>query len=108
MRVGSVVGLILMGMMGFGVSVCIAQSQSSASAFVSSGEPVRASIGTFVFEQGSSLGLELAREEPCTCLCEPLVITGMRVLDGVGNPIFVAGQKEEVHLRIPYEEWTGR
>jgi len=106
MRVGRTVGAVFLGLV-MPLAGGASMAQSSASAFVSSGEPVRAAIGTFVFEQGSSLAVELARQEPCPCLCKPLFVTGMRVLDAEGNPVFVAGQEEQTVFPVPFEEWTG-
>jgi len=109
MRAGTAVSLVLLGlMMLFVGAVCAAQLESSASAFASSGEPIRSAVGTFVFEQGSSIGLEIGRREPCPCLCDPLLITGMRVLDEQDNPIFVTEQEDSAGLPAPYEVWIGR
>jgi len=77
---GMIMVLLVLPIFGTGV---VAES-SSASASSSSDGPVRATVGTFVFEQGTSLALEIDREEPCSCLCEPVMITGLRVLDADG------------------------
>lgn len=109
MRAGTAVSLVLLGlMMLFVGAVCAAQLESSASAFASPGEPIRSAVGTFVFEQGSSIGLEIERREPCPCLCDPLLVTGMRVLDEQDNPIFVTEQEGPAGLPVPYVAWIGR
>ncbi len=109
MRAGTAVSLVLLGlMMLFVGAVGAAQFQSSASAVASSGEPIRSMVGTFVFEQGSSIGLTIERREPCPCLCEPLSVTGMHVLDEQDNPVFVAEQEGPAGLPTPYEAWIGR
>ena len=107
MRAGTAVGLI--GLVAlFAAAACVAQAQSSASAFASSGEPIRSVVGTFVFERGESIGLELKRQEPCPCLCDPFWVTAMRVVDGQDNAIFVAEQQGPTGLPAPYEAWIGR
>lgn len=109
MRAGTAVSSVLLGlMMLFVGAVCAAQVQSSASAFASSGEPIRSTVGTFVFEKGSRVGLEIGRREPCPCLCEPLLVTGMRVLDEQDNPIFVTEHEDPAGLAVSYEAWIGR
>ena len=109
MRAGTAVSLVLVGViMLFVGAACATQLESSASAFASSEEPIRSVVGTFVFEQGSSVGLEIERREPCPCLCDPLLVTGMHVLDEQDNPIFVTEQQDPVGLPAPYGEWIGR
>ncbi|MCD5408934.1 protease inhibitor I42 family protein [Candidatus Bipolaricaulota bacterium] len=96
-----VLGLLFL--VGWG-GIAMTQVSSSASCFASSEEPVRVSIGTFVFEQGERLALELFREEPCPCLCDELSVTGFRVLDGEGAVIYeVPGD-----YPAPAGEWVGR
>jgi len=109
MRTGTAVSSVLLGLMLLFVgAVCAAQLESSASAFASSGEPIRSVVGTFVFEQGSSIGLEIERREPCPCLCDPLLVTGMCVLDEQDNPVFLTEQQDPAGLPAPYEGWIGR
>jgi len=109
MRAGTAVSLVVVGLiMLFVGAACAAQLESSASAFASSEEPIRSVVGTFVFEQGNSIGLEIERREPCPCLCDPLLVTGMRVLDEQDNPIFVTEQQDPAGLPAPYGEWIGR
>jgi inhibitor of cysteine peptidase len=80
---------------------------SSASASASSDGPVRATVGTFIFEQGRSLALEIDREEPCSCLCEPVMIRCLRVLDEAGAPVSLKIRDRAV-FPIIYNEWVGR
>ena len=80
------------------------QVSSSASSFASSDEPVRVSIGTFVFEQGERLALELTREEPCPCMCDEITVTGFRVLNGEGAVVY----RVQDGFPLPAGEWVGR
>ena len=100
---GMIMVLFVLPILGTGV---VAES-SSASASSSSDGPVRATVGTFVFEQGASLALEIDREEPCACLCEPVMITGLRVLNANGDPVSL-GTGGQTTLPIVYDEWVGR
>lgn len=97
-----VLGLLFL--LGWGGMIGMSQVSSSASSFVSSDEPVRVSIGTFVFEQGERLALELTREEPCPCLCDELYVMGFRVLGREGAVVFQAPDG----FPIPAGEWVGR
>ena len=110
MRARTTVGVIVVGlMMNVACGAGFAQVSSSASSYVSSDTPAHTTIGTFIFEQGSSLVLEIEREEPCPCMCEQLFVTGLRVLGGQGNTVFVSGETgQQASSSIPYEEWTGR
>lgn len=109
MRMTVSVGVVFVGfVVNLLCGAGFAQASGSASSYASSGEPARAMIGTFVFEQGSTLALEIEREEPCPCLCEPLFVTGLRVLDCEGNTVFTS---EEVDggtiFPVAFKEWTG-
>jgi len=97
----AVLGLLLVS--GWAL-FALTQVSSSASSFASGDEPVRVSIGTFVFEQGQTLALELAREEPCPCLCGDLSVLAFRVLDSADNPVYVDGGS----YPVPAEEWVGK
>lgn len=97
----AVLGLVFLVLGG---GLAMGQVSSSASSFASSEEPVRVSIGTFVFEQGERLALELTREEPCPCLCDEITVTGLRVLDEEGNVVYEAPGG----YPIPAGEWVGR
>lgn len=102
MRMAAVAGLgFLLGFAFFGFS----QVRSSASSFASSEEPARVTIGTFTFEQGERLALEVVREEPCPCMCDGLLVQGFRVSDAEGNVIFA---DEATSYPVPAEDWTGR
>lgn len=100
----AILGLMVGVISGSGCAVV----QSSATASVSSGGPVQATIGTFIFEQGNTLGLEIDREEPCPCpcLCDPWLVMGLSVLDNEGNTIFT--DEAIAQVAIPCGEWTGR
>ena len=80
-------------------------SESRVSATVSTGQSAEATIGTFVFERGQVVAVEIEREEPCLCLCEPLYVTGFSVLNEAGEAIFTG--EELVEQSYPYEQWVG-
>lgn len=80
-------------------------SESSASATVSTGQSAEATIGTFVFEQGGALAVEIEREEPCPCLCDPLYVTVFCVLNEEGETIFSG--EELATKSYPYGQWVG-
>ena len=92
--------LFLLGWGGFGMS----QVASSAAGFASTDGPVRVSIGTFVFQQGEKLALELIREGPCPCLCDEIEVRGFRVLEGEGAVVYQALDG----FPVPAGEWVGR
>ncbi len=79
-------------------------ASSSASSSFSTGEPARVSVGTFVIEKGARLALEIVREEPCTCLCDPVWVTGLSLVDGSGEMI----QSEAYNPAVDTVEWLGR
>jgi inhibitor of cysteine peptidase len=81
------------------------KAESSASVTGSSGRSAEATIGTFVFEQGQALSVEIMREEPCPCLCDPLYVTGFCVLNEEGQTIFTG--EELVEQSYPYDQWVG-
>lgn len=81
-----------------------AQVSSSAASSVSSEREVRVTIGTFVFEQGQKLALEITREDPCPCLCDELLVTGFQVLHADGAAVYA----ETGSYPIPAGDWTGR
>lgn len=96
----AVVGLVLL----FGWAVIgLSQVSSSAASSAFGDEPVRVSIGTFLFEVGQALALEITREEPCPCLCDELSVEGFRVLDSGGNVVY----EDEGGYPISAEEWVG-
>jgi len=101
MRIIAVIPLVVVGLAMTGW----AQISSSASSFASSGGQVRVTIGTFTFEQGQKLALEIEREEPCPCMCDELLVSGFRVLDSHGNPVYVDAATP---YPVPAGDWTGR
>ena len=79
-------------------------ASSSASSSFSAGETATASVGTFVIEKGARLALEIVREEPCTCLCDPVWVTGLSLVDGSGETI----RSEAYTPAVDTVEWLGR
>jgi len=77
---------------------------SSASSSFSTGEPARVSVGTFVIEKGARLAVEIVREEPCTCLCDPVRVTGLSLVNSAGETI----QSEAYDPPVDTVEWLGR
>ncbi len=96
-----VIELMVVGMV-LTLTTSVGFSQVSASSSASSQGPVRATVGTFLFEEGSKIALELHRSDPCPCMCEPILVEGLQVLDRADNPIYT-----EEWTPVPYEEWTG-
>ena len=66
--------LVLSGLQGLGA--------------VGSGGTVDLEVGVFVFEQGESVAVEVRRDGDCTCLCDPITVGGLSVLDGAGVKVF--------------------
>jgi len=66
--------LVLSGLQGLGA--------------VGSGGTVDLEVGVFVFEQGESMAVEVRRDGDCTCLCDPITVGGLSVLDGAGVRVF--------------------
>jgi predicted secreted protein len=79
-------------------------ASSSASATASSQGPLRVSVGTFIVEEGARLALEIVREEPCTCLCEPILVSELALLDLAGETV----RHESFDPAIDSTVWIGR
>lgn len=79
-------------------------ASSSASSSFSTGEPARVSVGKFVIEKGARLALEIVRDGPCTCLCDPVWATGLSLVDGSGETI----RSEAYTPSVDTVEWLGR
>lgn len=79
-------------------------ASSSAAGSFSIGEPAQVSVGTFVIEKGARLALEIVREAPCTCLCDPVWVTELSLVDSAGKTI----QKEAYSPSVDTMEWLGR
>ncbi len=77
-------------------------AQASASSFAATEGPVRATVGTFTLEEGSKIALELHRSEPCPCMCDPVLVEGMAVLDRTEDTVYT-----EAGTPVPSEEWIG-
>jgi inhibitor of cysteine peptidase len=101
-QIGVILLVIVWG--GF-IGMAQVSSQSSASASLSTDEPAEATIGTFVFEEGQALAVEIVRQEPCPCLCGSLLVSGFQVLDEEGTVVFT---DEESPLPISYDQWVGQ
>ncbi len=101
MRAVTAALLFVAGLAGGAVS-----QTSSAVAIAVSGEgQIEVTIGTFLFAQGQVLALEIARGDPCPCLCDEILVTGFQVLNGEGTVVYV----DETGLYpAPVEEWLGR
>lgn len=64
---------------------------------------VQLTIGTFVFETGQRLALELAGDDPCPCTCGTIAVAGFLVLDAQGFVIY----DETSPSPLPHEQWIG-
>ncbi len=93
--------LMLVGMV-LTLASAIGVAQVSASSSASSEGPARATVGTFLFEEGSKIAFELHRSDPCPCMCEPILVEGLQVLDRANNPIYT-----KTWDPVLYEKWTG-
>jgi len=82
-----------------------AQASSSVAISSSPAGQVRVTIGTFIFEQGQKLTLEITREDPCPCLCDELLVTGFQVLHADGAAVYA---DETGAYPISAGDWTGR
>ena len=98
-----VFGVVLLLVPLFGV-LGIAQVSSSASASASSDGPMEVTIGTFNFTGGDSLALEIVRDEPCACMCDPISVTGFH-LQNADGPVPVK-LLNDLMLPLPIEEWV--
>lgn len=80
-------------------------AQQVATATAASGEQVEVSVGTFLFAAGEKLALEIVREDPCPCLCQPIEVVGFQVLDAEGGVVY---QESDAAYPRPLGEWIGR
>jgi len=92
--------LILLGGLVAGQS----SSSSSASASASMDGDVQLSVGVFVVEQGSTLALEIVRDDPCTCLCDPIHVMALSLLDKSETEVW----NETYDPPVDAVEWLGR
>jgi predicted secreted protein len=76
----------------------------SARASASSVDGVEVSTGTFFIEHGARLAVEIVRDNPCVCLCDPIHVTEVLLLNSAGETIHQTRYEEEVDL----SEWLGR
>jgi len=79
-------------------------SSHSASAASSRDGDVRLSVGVFVVEQGARLALEIVRDDPCVCLCDPIHVTTLSLLDASEATLW----SEAYDPPIDTVEWLGR
>ncbi len=100
-------GLVLVCLLVPALGGMAAAQRSTASASASSDGPVQATIGLFPFAQGDTLGVELTREDPCSCLCDDLTVTGLRLLDAAGDPVALSAEDATV-FPVPAQDWVGR
>jgi len=105
MRKSGVFGIALCGLVFLSGAMSGQTSASGSSAQTGSmGAEVRVSVGVFVVESGARLALEIVRDDPCTCLCDPVHVTGLSLLDGSGETV----QSEIYEPSIDTAEWLGR
>ena len=97
-------GVVLLLVLLFGV-LGIAQVSSSASASASSDGPMEVAIGTFSFASGDSLALEIVRDEPCACMCDPISVIGFH-LQNTDGAVPVKLLNDPV-LPLPIKKWVG-
>jgi len=80
-------------------------ANSSASGSFSAGEPATVSVGTFVIESGAGLALEIVREDPCACLCNPVWVASLSLVDGSSGETI---RSEPYEPSVDAVEWLGR
>ena len=103
MKGAFVFGVVLLLVPLYGV-LGIAQVSSSASASASSDGPMEVTIGTFNFAAGDSLALEIIRDEPCACMCDPISVTGFHLRNAAG-PVPVKLLRDPA-FPLPIENWV--
>ncbi len=103
-RRSAVFWTVLTGLLVVGGAVCGQASASSSSSAGSTNAELRVSIGVFVVESGASLSLEIVRDDPCTCLCDPVHVTELSLLDGSGGTL----RSESYDPPVDTVEWLGR
>ncbi len=86
-----------------GIAAGQTTSSSSASA-VSSGEPLQVSVGTFCVERRARLAFEIVRDTPCVCLCSPIQVLDVALLNSKGSEIL----RECYDTPIDAAEWLFR
>jgi len=100
-----VLGIILCSLVFLGGAMSGQASASGSSAQAGPmGAEVRVSVGVFVVESGARLAVEIVRDDPCTCLCDPVHVTGLSLLDGSGETV----QSELYDPPVDTAEWLGR
>ena len=99
----NVLVLVLLLVPLFGV-LAVGQVSSSSSASASSDGPMEVTIGTFNFEAGGSLALEIVRDGDCACMCDPIFVTGFHLEDNDG---VVPVLSNNVDLSLPIDQWMG-
>lgn len=97
-------GMALLLLPLFGV-MTTGQVSSSASASASSDGPMEVTIGTFAFAAGDLLALEIVRDENCTCMCDPIFVTGFHLENADGSvPIKLLSDPV---LPLSIDKWVG-
>ena len=81
--------ILLIGLIGILIPTT-GLAQATASSSATTNGPVRATVGTFVFPQGSAIALELTRTTPCPCMCGPILIQGLTVRTSNGASVYAA------------------
>ncbi len=81
--------ILLIGLIGVLIPVT-GLAQTTASSSATTNGPVRATVGTFLFPQGSIIAFELTRTTPCPCMCGPILIQGLTVRTSAGASVYAA------------------
>ena len=95
--------LSLLVMAGWAAQAQTSSSASASSSF-SSNEPAEVRLGGFAFEPGSTLALEITRDEQPTCLQGPVSILGLDLLDVSGGVLHT----ESYDAGVFADTWIGR
>jgi len=65
---------------------------------------VEIALGTFAVEVGATLAFEIVRDAPCPCLCDPVSVTELSLVNDEGAILY----SESFDPAVDTSEWIGR
>jgi len=78
-------------------------TSATASAVATPGS-VDVTLGTFAVEVGATLAIEIVRNAPCPCLCDPVYVANLSLVDDEGTTL----HSESYDPSVDTSEWLGR
>ena len=69
------------------IGLTASTAQAAAASALGGSQTARVSIGGFLVPVGANLALELERDNPCGCLCDPVLILAWSLSDSTGEPV---------------------